>query len=295
MFYGRQSDLRKIIDLLTSNFVMLIGQRRIGKTSLLHQLVYYLPKFKTRPEQFVPVLVNVEGTPEAEFFHTVMEEIINVARKHLPAELITALSFDLSNPTYPSRAFSRDLHTVLRSLQSAAPKPARLVLLLDEMDTLNSFSLGTQSQLRRIFQRFANRNLSVAVAGIKLQQHWAGESSPFYNMFMPVTLTPLPEAEGRRLITEPVKGTYTYSDKAVARILEATLGLPHRIQQLCLEIIHYLQQSISQERTEITVEDVDTILRTIHWLDEEITVQDTPSLLATATKTKRRKTACCPT
>jgi hypothetical protein len=141
---------------------------------------------------------------------------------------------------------------------------------VDEMDTINSFSLETQAQLRRIFQRFTNHNLSIVVAGVRLQQHWAGETSPFYNMFIPVPLDSFPEIEARRLITEPSKDVYSYSEEAVLRILKATLGKPHRIQQLCLETIHYLRAT-SRERTKIMAEDVDIVLQTIQWLGEEIT------------------------
>jgi len=278
MFFGRQFDLERIISLLARNFVMLVGPRRNGKTSLLYQLARHLPQLKDSPEKFVPVMVNVEGTPQAEFFHTVMEEIVNVTQESLTTEAMNNLSFDLSVPTYPPRVFSRDLQIILRGLQSTTPKPSRLVLLLDEMDTLNSYSLETQSQLRRIFQRFTNHNLSVVVAGVKLQQHWAGESSPFYNMFMPVPLTPFPETEARRLITEPVKNVYSYDTKAIAHILKATSCMPHRIQQLCLNIIHHLRAT-APKRTEITVEDVDSILQTIHWLDEEIS-EDEEAILS---------------
>ncbi len=269
MFFGRQADLVKVMGLLKNNFVMLTGPRRIGKTSLLHQLAYHLPASAGPEEQLIPVLVNIEGTREAEFFHLLMEEIINSVQKLLPSEILTTLSFDLANSIYPARAFSRDLQVILKSLQATTPYPSRLVLLLDEMDTLNGYSLETQSQLRRIFQRFTNTNLSIAVAGVKLRQHWAGESSPFYNMFIPVTLTPFPEAEARRLITEPVKGRYTYQDEAVTRILAATLGLPHRLQQLCLEVINHVLATAGGRR-EITAADVDNVLQTIQWLDKEV-------------------------
>ncbi len=270
MFFGRQSDIKKIIASLTSNFIMITGPRRIGKTSLLHQLVYHLSQLKNTPEKFLPVFVNVEGTSEIEFFHMLMEAIVNVTVEQLPSEVFTGLSFDIDNLSYPSRPFARDMHVLLKNLQNISPQPLRLVLLLDEMDVLNNYSLETQSQLRHIFQNFANRNLSAVVVGVNLQQHWAGETSPFYNMFMPVTLTPLPETEARRLITEPVKGLYHYNKKAIVRILEVTLGMPHRIQQLCLEIIHQLQATSGQQ-TEITSEDVDSVLQTIQWLDEEFT------------------------
>ncbi len=268
MFFGRKSDLEKITGLLqTGNFVMLTGPRRIGKTSLLHQLVYHLPRLKDASEALAPVLVDVEGVLETEFFHTVMEEIKGAAEKSLTDGKIPNLSFDLSTSTYPARVFSRDLQAILKGLRSTSPQPSRLVLLLDEMDAFNSFSLDTQSQLRRIFQRFTNQNFSVAVAGVKLRQRWAGESSPFYNMFVPVTLLPLSKIEARRLITEPVEGGYSYSDEAVTRIVETTLGLPHRIQQLCLETIHHLQTT-SKSRPKIMVKDVNTVLQAMHWLDE---------------------------
>jgi Cdc6-like AAA superfamily ATPase len=248
MFFGRQSDLKKIIGLLTNNFVMLTGSRRIGKTSLLYQLKFHLPKLKDTSSKFIPVLISVEGTPENEFFHTLMEDIVNTLQKYLPAKFTTKLAFDQSNIHYSARVFSRELQSILKSLENTSPEPSQLVLLLDEMDILNTYSLETQSQLRRIFQRFTNRNLSVVVAGVKLHRHWAGESSPFYNMFLPVTLTSFSEAEAHHLITKPVEGTYSYSDEAVTRILEATLGMPHRIQQLCLQTIHYLQTA-SEGRT----------------------------------------------
>ncbi|MBE7468996.1 MAG: ATP-binding protein [Anaerolineales bacterium] len=279
MFFGRQADLEKVIGLLKNNFVMLTGPRRIGKTSLLHQLTYQL-SILMGIEKFIPVLVNIEGALETEFFHLLMEEIVSAVQPFLPPETTTTLSFDLSNFVYPARAFSRDLQAILKGLQTTTPLPSRLVLLLDEMDTLNSYSLETQSQLRRIFQRFTNTNLSIVVAGVKLRQQWAGESSPFYNMFIPVTLSPFPETEARRLITGPVQGRYTYQDEAITRILQATSGLPHRIQQLCLEVINRISTT-SEGRQEITVEDVDSILPAIQWLDEPTLSQDQVTTIVT--------------
>ncbi|MCB0211296.1 MAG: response regulator [Anaerolineae bacterium] len=274
MFFGRQDDLEKVLSLLTNNFVMLTGPRRIGKTSLLHQLAFYLPDLRDASEQFIPALINIEGTVETEFFHALIEEIVHVTQVYLPADIVTQLSFDMSSSAYPARSFSRDLQIILKSLRVTTPKPSHLVLLLDEMDTLNRFSLETQSQLRRIFQRFTNRNLSVVVAGVNLRQDWAGETSPFYNMFMPVILSPFPKADASQLITKPVEGTYIYSDEAVELILEVTAGLPHRIQQLCLETIHHLLVTSKGRTNEITAEHVGMVLQGISWLDESISEQN---------------------
>jgi hypothetical protein len=271
MFFGRQPDLGKVISLLNSNFVMLTGPRRIGKTSLLYQLAYHL-ELNLTSKKSIPVLINVEGISENEFFHLIMEEILSTVNKHLSLEISSDLSFDLSNINYSSRDFSRDLQIILKNLENTSPLPSELILLMDEMDTINGYSLETQSQLRRIFQRFTNRNLSIVVASVNLQQHWAGESSPFYNMFVPVRLSPFTTSEARRLITQPVKGIYNYDDEAISRILEATLCLPNRIQQLCLEIVHSLAATQTSHK-QITVEDVDKVLQNIQWTDEEATHQ----------------------
>ena len=274
MFFGRQADLERIVGLiLTGNFVMLTGPRRIGKTSVLHQLAYHLLRLPDHPEKLIPVLANIEGTPETEFFHTLMEELVGAGKKHLPAEVISNLTFDLANPTYSARIFSRDLQLILKNLQSVKSKPIRLVLLLDEMDIFNHYDIITQSQLRRILQRFSNRNFSVVTAGVKLRQDWAGESSPFFNMFVPVTLTPFDEAEARRLITKPAEGIYDYTEAAITKIITTTLGLPHRIQQLCLETIYYLPKT-PLTKAEITIEHVEAALDKIYWLDTEADPKD---------------------
>ncbi|NJN99449.1 MAG: ATP-binding protein [Anaerolineales bacterium] len=83
MFFGRQTDLEKVTGLLKNNFVMLTGPRRIGKTSLLHQLAYQL-SILIGTEQFIPVLVNIEGAVETEFFHLLMEEIVSAVQPFLP-------------------------------------------------------------------------------------------------------------------------------------------------------------------------------------------------------------------
>ena len=59
MFYGRQDDLRWIDERLTqpgNEMILLYGQRRIGKTSLLHQI-----RNQRESGSILPVFVDTHG------------------------------------------------------------------------------------------------------------------------------------------------------------------------------------------------------------------------------------------
>src|SRR5690606_31995768 len=86
MFYGRRALLQRIVDTLHNNSIMIHGERRIGKTTLLIQLGRVLREVDDPDYWFVPVYVDLEETKEPEFFHYLMEEILNVAGKLPEAE-----------------------------------------------------------------------------------------------------------------------------------------------------------------------------------------------------------------
>ena len=68
--------LQRIIDTLHSNSIMIHGERRIGKTSLLLNLMTALREVNDPEYWFVPVYVDLEGTPQEGFFQLLIEEIL---------------------------------------------------------------------------------------------------------------------------------------------------------------------------------------------------------------------------
>ena len=170
MFFGRVQILRGIISGLHNNSVVVTGPRRIGKTSLLFQLKNLLTALNDPDYLFIPIFVDVQGTPEATFFHAVMEHIVNVMPEYLPVKAIPNLDFALMNANYTDSAFGRDLSRLMKALQQSQPKKdIKLTLLMDEMDVMNSYDQRVQSQLRSIFIRFT-KNLRAVVAGVNLDQ-----------------------------------------------------------------------------------------------------------------------------
>jgi AAA+ ATPase superfamily predicted ATPase len=248
MFFGRDEVLSSIINTLHENSLMIHGERRIGKTSLLHQLDGKLRSIDDPAYLFVPVYIDLEGTQEEELFHVMMEEIVRV----LPAYLAETPELEFAEEpaaTYSDRAFSRDLRAILEALEQTTTKRIRIVLLMDEMDSINSFDPLVQQQMRRVFQRASARSLGAVVAGIEISKEWDRIESPWYNLFNELKLGPLDEEAARHLILDPVKGIYTFAPGAVELILRESQGRPHDIQQHCMEAVNLM---LADGRTRVT-------------------------------------------
>lgn len=263
MFFGRQDLLQRIASTLHNNSIMIHGERRIGKTTLLYQLASALRQMKDSEYWFVPVFVDLEGTDEQRLFHLLMEEIATavLTLPELTAADKAAVSDLLVHQTeassYTDRDFSRDLRSVIRELEQLSAayyggRHVRLILLIDEMDTLSSFDHLYQQQLRRIFMRDFATNLGAVVAGIAISKDWDRIESPWYNLFNEIEMEPFTDVQAVELLVEPVRGYYVYDDVVVDFILANCAGRPYRIQQYALEAVNAM---LRDRRRRITMAD----------------------------------------
>lgn len=264
MFFGRHDLLRRIISTLHNNSIMIHGERRIGKTTLLYQLANALQEVEDEEFWFVSVYVDLEGTTEEEFFHLLMDEIAHTLRE-LPAlapaqvEVLDGLlNLRLAENQYTDREFNRDLRQVIHILEryGAVKHPGcqvRLILLMDEMDTLSRFNHLIQQQLRRIFMRDFAATLGAVVAGIEISKEWERIESPWFNLFNEIAMTPFSRDEAIQLLTEPVRGVYMFEPDALDFIVEHSDGRPYRLQQYALEAV---SQMLHHKRRVIKLADV---------------------------------------
>ncbi|TEU14055.1 MAG: hypothetical protein E3J21_16940, partial [Anaerolineales bacterium] len=257
-FYGRREILAQVLAALRAgNHVAIYGERRIGKTSLLHQLAHHLRQIRDAEHRYLPVFVSLQIAPsEDRFFYNLMREVANTARKEVGADRLSNLRCDEPRAGYSSLDMAYDLDTTLSALETRGDKPTRLVLLLDEADQMNSYDPHTQGALRGLLMRFPRRILLVW-SGRAINRDWRLDTSPWYNLFKhEIRLDAFPkeeEDEIRRLIREPVRGLLDYDDEAVAQILAYSGRKPHAIQRLCSAAV---RQALAAERTRVTVEDV---------------------------------------
>lgn len=252
MFYGREKLLQRVLNTLPNNSLMLHGPRRIGKTSLLHQLQKRL-ETNTAPERdYVPVFIDLQGVREERFFHTVMQDVYETCRPLLNEHF----KIETQSHEYSAREFSADLKHVLAQLQTRSKKKIKLVLLFDEVDTLNGYSARTNQQLRGIFMKSFAENLVAVLAGSYIRKQWESEGSPWYNFFEEIAVPPLEAEEARALIRGPVAGIFSYEPAALEQIILLSKCEPYRIQRLCVNVINRL---IEAKRRRATVRDVQAV------------------------------------
>jgi ligand-binding sensor domain-containing protein len=265
MFFGRHDLLQRIVDTLHNNSIMIHGERRIGKTTLLYQLANRLREVEDPEYWFIPLYIDLEGTTADVFFHFLMEEILNGvmtlpgAGETLKFELQDVLYYQLSSHQYTDREFSRDVRHIIKTLQEYGDvhysgKYLRLILLMDEMDVMSGYDPLVQQRLRRIFMRDFAATLGAVVAGIRISKEWDRIESPWYNLFNEIELTPFDREQAIELLVAPVEGYYRYDQAAIEFIVEQSEGRPFRLQQYALEAVNHM---LAEHRQVITMEDVE--------------------------------------
>jgi len=269
-FYGREAIIRRILSIIHQNDVLIHGERRIGKTSLLYQLAHRLRKMEDPEYRFIPVYIDLEGTAQEDFFHVLMEEIAASVREGV--ELPKLLYEERSSASYSHRDFLRDLRSILRVLQAEEKKRVRLVLLMDEVDVMNGYDQLVQQQFRRILMKTFAQDLGIVASGVHVFKEWSREESPFRNLFVEIHLGPLEdEEEARRLITEPAKGVYEFDEEAIKLILKYSERKPWRIQRICLEVVNRL---LAEKRTKVTPQDVEAVYPQVKATEEELAAME---------------------
>jgi energy-coupling factor transporter ATP-binding protein EcfA2 len=227
-FFGREHtllELRSAVEKCAS--VLLTGERRIGKTSLLLRMKALL---EAEARQKVPVraaYMDLAGLPPQEFFEATIRAIIEgLHDANLQAD---------SNVVRPYTGvhFARDLTEILNYQQEQQGTNSRLALMLDEADTLATYPPEMHAALRRVFSGAAVQGLSVILAGVDPQSGWKYSDSPCWASYLSLTLPRLAREETIQLITAPVEGVFQFDDEAQEAIWQTTQGHPAEIQALC--------------------------------------------------------------
>jgi hypothetical protein len=237
IFIGRSEVSARIERLLLDRrqpALLLYGQRRVGKTSLLNNLGRLLPS------TIVPLFVDLQGPASRASDHAGF--LYNVARAMRQSALRQR---DLSLPALSREALSGDPFTLfeewLDSVESALSGNMAL-LMLDEFEVLDK-ALGNGrfdeeavlGMLRHLIQH--RTRFKVLLSGSHTLdgfQRWAGH---LINVQV-VHIGYLSEEESHQLIESPVKDyALLYEPEASQRILQLTRGHPFLLQLLCAEIV----------------------------------------------------------
>lgn len=248
MFYGREEELDKVVRNARSQNHMIIGERRIGKTSFLQAVA------RDIGSPLIPVML---GLPESEqaLFRRIVLRAYTAARVRIP-DLSLPLFLSTPEPTiYGFDEAEADMRQLIDRLKQDYESDAKFVLLIDEGDRLFfNFDEMTRIAIRHFIQEV---RLSVMIACVRRPES-PDDASSLINIFLVLRLCPLTVEQTRLLICKPLAGVLAFDDGAVEFIVRKTEGRPAFIQTLC----HYaVEHAYRHDQKRISLAEMEAIYR----------------------------------
>lgn len=239
-----------------NNVIILHGQRRTGKTSVLYRLGQVMA------ETHVGVLIDMQGKPargEADFLYAIADDIVFALEE---------AGVDVEMPSRADFADAPEFFFRARFLRELYPRldGKHLLLMFDEFEELQRRVESGRLQ-PEIFQFLRNlmqheEPLDFVFSGThRLEDLSATYWSVLFNIAAYKPITFLAPAEVQRLMTEPVAAYNVEHDPLAAeRIIQLTAGHPYFTQLILHELMVYHNET---ERSYLTVADVNYVLERI--------------------------------
>ena len=278
MFFGRADIIEPIKRQLGAsthaNVILLEGNRRTGKTSILEQL----GKAGVLPG-WIPVYCSFQGAEGHDSkVGVATREVFRLFAREIGRALHDAgvetwipgqpardpgRSFKAAFRVALDRAFASEHAFEMLQLYVAsaveAASPRRVLLMLDEFDKLHEgIDAGITSpqvpeNLRHLLQH--QPGLCAIIAGSRRlkrlrEQYW----SALFGLGYRIGVSALPFDDARRLVTQPVEGRLGYLPQARDRLVELCACHPFLVQSLCNRLF---EQAASGGASTITVEAVE--------------------------------------
>lgn len=240
IFVGRTSIIARIEELLAARDyppLLLYGQRRMGKTSLLHNLKWLLPF------RIIPLFVDLQGpvsnaSNHAGFLYNIAKLMVKSAADQgvqLPDLPLAVLTPD------PFTFFDDWLDTVERTLLAQGRET--ILLTLDEFEALDAaLTRGRLDEdavlgmVRHIVQY--RTRFKVLLAGSHTLEEFQRWASYLINA-QTIHIGYLHDAEATQLIEQPVRNfPLRYLPDARQQVMQLTRGHPYLVQLLCAEIVN---------------------------------------------------------
>ncbi len=258
LFVGREELFAFIANsagqLARQKVLILVGQRRTGKTSVLLRLPQHLP------DTIIPVYIDCQslgvmpGMPML-FYDMAWLIADALADKEIHIDVPEVEAWQ-ANPT---QLFQREF---LPMVFSHLPPTSKLLLVFDEFEAFenlvedNILPSTFFPYLRHLMQH-SERLGFVFVGTRRLEEMTADYWSVLFNIALYQKIGYLSETAATRLITEPVADYLIYDDLAIDKILRVTAGHPYFLQLVCYTLVRHAN---THRHTYVTISDVNTAL-----------------------------------
>jgi len=257
MFFGRREVFEwvrlNISGQHSENVLVLYGERRMGKTSILYQLRNTPPT-----PRHICVLFSMEL---AAYVKSVAELLYEIALEI--SDALEGQGYALPEPKHsdyissPQRQFRAFIKKIERSLGNK-----NIILMVDEfgilIDKVQKGVLGNDifSFLRGIIQE-TDKLAFLFTGAIELRRMQKDYGSILFNLAKVRKISYLEPAEAERLITVPAKGLVDYHPLVVDKILRVTACHPYFIQYICDSLVCLAQR---EKKNHLDLVDVNLIL-----------------------------------
>jgi len=234
--------------------LVLIGQRRTGKTSMLKQLPLKLDK------RYITVYIDGQQLGIDKGMANLFYQLSRMISAALAGADIKVRPPERTEfEPAPSQVFEDDF---LAEVDEALGDN-RLLLAFDEFEEIETRVREENLDptifpfLRHLMQH--SRKLAFVFVGThKLEELSTDYWSIFFNIAHHHEIRFLDDESARRLIREPVaEYGLVYDDLAVNRILEITASHPYFVQLMCHSLVNYAN---TNRRSYITAEDLRTVV-----------------------------------
>ncbi|MBD2094261.1 N-6 DNA methylase [Trichocoleus sp. FACHB-591] len=278
MFYGRDDVIEQIKDHLNdetqSNVILLEGNRRTGKTSILRQL-----QKDNNLHSWLMVECSLQGADSMAtrhvfrlFTRTIWEACTTAgvvtwlpsqpppaSDRPLVRELVDALDATFSGD-HPFEAFELYLRSVLEAIQ-----PCKLLLMLDEFDKLQEgidqgiTNPQVPENIRYLLHTYSD--MSAIITGSRRlkrlrEEYW----SALFGFGYQIGISALPLDSARNLVTEPVEGQLLFLPEARDRLVNLCACQPYLIQSLCTRVFERSKRQAERTITPALVESAATAM-----------------------------------
>lgn len=260
MFFGREAVVNSVQRHLANrahrNVILLEGNRRAGKSSILFQLERpeVLPEWVIARCDFQGAAGDPvrPGIPTEQVFSHLAQQIAEAGLRYglnfwppiqapydskKPYRLEFRRAFKNALEEFPPfEAFKEFLEAVIEAIA-----PRRLLLMLDEFDRIQEGidSGVTSSQVPQNIRFILNNYPAVTaiLTGSRRMTQMRKEYwSVLFGLGSKIEVTAIDRDEAQRLVTEPVTGRLIYPPSVVDRIVDLCACQPFLIQQLCSQV-----------------------------------------------------------
>jgi hypothetical protein len=240
MFFGREREIKRIIEGVVQRDFAIVGNRKAGKTSLLQQVYKQL----NTDNRFYPLLINCQSVYDTAGFYREFERVSGLALAEHSLE-----------------AFENSI----RNLCISQSLP---ILLLDELDALLESEAKSNEKLSDTWRKLAEGGFChfVFVGTATMARRLRDPNSSFYNFPQPMLLKYLPVDVAESVIAEPMAMlglTLEPHAEVLKYVLDLTSGHPNLLQTLGRRLI----ENCDKYKRVITLKTCEAIARDSDFTD----------------------------